>query len=1009
MGIIWDVTRWVKSAANTVKNAFTQKPTITQPEKTLNDEANKIVWQRMPTLNVGSFANTLNNQINTGQISPIKTPQVTSNVSNINLNTWATVEEPDTLSIFTWQGENILSGAGSVVGVSGLEEEPSGFQKLINNISTGLSNYNTRVEAKMNYTNEYETNKKRMFIWYNPNLKLLFEMVPSDEGAFNARVGKYFDDLSTIDTLEEYEKARDDLANDLSWEWQFKSQMVPFDRKDGLWSVSRDTFTSDELSYLSNSNVSFWTYKPNKDEILSYVDSLIDNDELWRELEEKYKDKLTVWIDLSESDTNNEVMQRVTDIAEKWVLDKIYANVVSEKRWAAERNARDFISDQFTRLMSSEEYLRKLRDEAALTPELQRTQYERDIIYNYDVVWKQLMDKYASNINDWLSLQFTEWVNDMWEVEDVIARNEDWEWVAEMLRNWLDEIAGIDIEWWWPFWVAWEAFWKVSAIDIMRRFANEAAYNYRQWELKDAWWAWVIPRAWNWFEHALEPQWERLTEGWQAMWARLPVKIVNTIASIPQWRRWWNAPSAAFIDADASVGKLIETDDSTTKRTIKKYSLQFAEYVPEWLWAAAPDLLLTFATQWWTAPLLLRNIPTFSKIRNFKRVSDAINEWRKIGRTIDSSIKWLERARAVWREWASINTRNKRIWNIVDRTLTQFAIWQSMDARLSAFDTEPYSDTSFWLSMWGSLLWDILPEAKDIWWVLRKWTKWWKALTKWTWVWDLVDFISQSDENALEIARAMKKKNTVFTEEDLKSYVRQYATITDAAKRVYDWLSAEWKVAANQWTKELMYNYVKQAYKPNSYIGKAVRAMVENNATNPADIIKFVWWIPWTVSVWPYKSVIRLSQWTMAWVAAKEWWWYNVALDVVDGWFGNKVTEWFTFSDIQDIAKLDWYEDILENRWKYFRKVTEKTIDWKQRTRWLLNEAGLDRFWLEPRNLTLASLWIEISWAENARKIFKEKMKDLEWMKLSDDTIEALADNGWYDEVVSKISNILCD
>ena len=82
----------------------------------------------------------------------------------------------------------------------------------------------------------------------------------------------------------------------------------------------------------------------------------------------------------------------------------------------------------------------------------------------------------------------------------------------------------------------------------------------------------------------------------------------------------------------------------------------------------------------------------------------------------------------------------------------------------------------------------------------------------------MVDFISQSDENALLIAKQMGKKFPEFSEQDLKNYVRAYATVTEAAKRVYEQLPDEAKAAANSWTKELMYNYVKQAYLPNSRI-----------------------------------------------------------------------------------------------------------------------------------------------------------------------------------------------
>lgn len=53
-------------------------------------------------------------------------------------------------------------------------------------------------------------------------------------------------------------------------------------------------------------------------------------------------------------------------------------------------------------------YLKRLRDEAAETPERFRTDWQNNMIYAYDVIWKRLMDQYASNVNDYLMLQLTE-------------------------------------------------------------------------------------------------------------------------------------------------------------------------------------------------------------------------------------------------------------------------------------------------------------------------------------------------------------------------------------------------------------------------------------------------------------------------------------------------------------------------------------------------------------------------------------------------------------------------
>jgi hypothetical protein len=113
-------------------------------------------------------------------------------------------------------------------------------------------------------------------------------------------------------------------------------------------------------------------------------------------------------VDLNETEEANEFTQRLSDAAKKNTLDLINSNLASKERGEAIRNVDEIVSDQVNRLLTSEMYLKRLRDEAAQTPELQRTRWQRDMIYNYDGVWKQLMDKYASNINDYLLLQLNE-------------------------------------------------------------------------------------------------------------------------------------------------------------------------------------------------------------------------------------------------------------------------------------------------------------------------------------------------------------------------------------------------------------------------------------------------------------------------------------------------------------------------------------------------------------------------------------------------------------------------
>lgn len=990
MGIIWDIIRGGKSVVNKAKWIFTQKPTTVTPQKTLNEEINS----QSPTTQVGSFPNISDNQFDIGEIQ-------SSAIQGQPYQDAATLSVPtiETQRRANVRARNNVGNKLSIAEQIEEEAEDSIFDKI--------SNVYSRYRANERYNKEVEENSKTFNLSYNPAINRITILTPKDEWAFDARLGHYLSELDTATTSEEKQRARQSFYDDVKD--SFKAQQIVNPKKFTWWK----TYSDETLAPISGKDVKPWNYPISEEEFNDYLGMLWDNYDIQRDTYKKYENDLTAWldrVDLEEAETTNEIKQRWSDIAKKDTLELINRNLASTERWEAIRNVDEIVNDPIDRLLTSDMYLKRLRDEAAQTPELQRTEWQRNMIYNYDVIWKQLMDQYASNVNDYLMLQLTEWVNDKWEISDALWRFEDGSKLNDILRNNLGEIAGIDVKWslfWW--WWAGETFWKVSAIDIMKRFANEAAYEYEQGKYTQ--WDNPFKYAWNQYEHFKEPVWEQFAEAWQTVW-KLGTKIVNTVSSAFQRRRWWNSPAAAYWDADFSVGKLIETDDSPNKRTVKKYGLQFWEYIPEWLAVAAPDAVLTFASAGGTASSVLRSFGTAANFfKRFNRVKKLLEETSKTAKIVGGSLKGLEKVWEMWKYLWNINSREKRVLNIADRTLSQFAIWQSMDAKLSAFDTEPYSDTSFWLSMWGSLLWDILPEAKDIWWIMRTWIKGWKAWTKWTWVWDLVDFISQSDENALAIARQMWKHTANFSEQDLKNYVRAYANITDAAKRVYNELPDTAKAAANEWTKELMYNYVRQAYQWDTRIWKAVRAIVQNKATNPADIIKYIWWIPWTVSVWPYQSTIRLKQWTLAWVQTKNRGWYDIALDSIDWWFGHKVSRWFTFKDLQDMSRIDWYEDILKNRDKYFRKVTEKIKKWGKdstQTRWILSEDWLDRFWLEAKNLTLASLWIEISWAEDVKAIFKEKMKELEGMKLSEDTIDALAENWGYNEVVSKIENILC-
>ena len=72
-----------------------------------------------------------------------------------------------------------------------------------------------------------------------------------------------------------------------------------------------------------------------------------------------------------------------------------------------------------------------------------------------------------------------------------------------------------------------------------------------------------------------------------------------------------------------------------------------------------------------------------------------------------------------------------------------------------------------------------------------------------------------------------------------------------------------------------------------------------------------------------------------------------------------------------------------------------------------LTDEWLKAFNLEKWNVPIESFGVTIAQAENTREILKERMKDLKWINLTPDTINALADWGWYDAVVEKVKEVL--
>lgn len=1012
MWIIWDAKKFITKTANTVKNVVNNPAVITDAIGTLNEQINNWTIQpiqpiQQPSTITGTF---FDSEEPADEQKPIDiyNPFAPENQNKTNTDIFAGGDTADDLN-FSY------GGLSPTIAKSWIFPKPDPNAKdnrtakqkwqedwvdpfykgtVIWKFETDLAevineaDYNKEINKIVN--EQYDKWRQWVAVWYDKgnDQVLRLEIWKLQQEKFEELFWAAEMKMSTAKTPEE--------------EWQiweeYKERM-----KDLFYLVPDKSLTShfseEDLEELSNNVIEYdkkdrftmtSKYKPTDEQFYAYLDTLWHNSDLVDELSRNfYSNRLS-------NDEESAILGNMYDIAENGVMDKVKEKITSiswDEGYQAIQNFREFEWDQFTRILERCAPVFAYEKEALAKDPEKRNEWDWYVIESANLIRKAL-DKYSSNVNNWFGRIVDETVNSKWEITDALDVFADWKTLQEVLTNWLPEILGVETR----------LSNHVSPIDYFDFAAKDAEYRYRMANTNN-----MLKQGYYLWQHFLTPAWDWTNEVWQAIFT-VPIRVGNLLAL----QFDWSPQSIAYIDMDASIGKLIETDDSYAGRTLKKFWFSTMEYAPEAIANIVPDLLVYryfWAWAWAKTLINLWRVGRFTwntrvlwiplgKLSRWVKAQENINKLKERYTLVKKWLNAFEKMWELWKQWANIDSRRRRIWNIVDRTLTQFALWQIQNWKYWIFDYEPYSDESFYINTLWSVLFDILPEAIDFAWMAKsrnrlKWWHWWFN----NWVWDVIDFMESSPENKQIVANALHKAHPEFTEQDLRNYLSIFTEVTDAAELVYRNLTKEWKAAANAWTKELLYNYVKQAHWENSAIWAAIRHIVRNQNTTAADILKYLWRIPWDVKIWPYESIIKLKHWTLAWVQAKDGWWYDPALDVLDGGFNRRVTGWFTDKDIVDISKIKGYEDTLKNKNKWFNKVWDT---------YYLNDEWLDAFWLSSRSLTLESLWVTVEQAENTREILKERMKDLNNKKIDPDTIDALADSGWYDELVNKVKEILC-
>ena len=878
----------------------------------------------------------------------------------------------------------------------------------------------SNLKNSMKASNDYEAKKKQIALWYDEDSEevLYLDLDESEwitdslwgtiwtREAFEQAYENYLSAASDP-TLSEQEQAKLLLKfyDDTKWlfrlKWDDWYSDAIFFQTDGtkMFWKRKDQYSEETLKSLAANGTKAWRFEPTFNEWRDYIQTQAENEGIQKEILEWYgiaSDTTTTELDLEDPDKSQ--LNSLFDRAMAWVLPAITENIPAAEThhnviWKLRTIAREQLSD----IDEIAQWVYNIEKLVLLKPESERNEYDKEVVTTANA-FRQMEKDFADWLNDFFLQTIKGWIDENWQLTNLLDIYEDWKELWEVLWDKVRE----DL----PEWVIEFAPWKTakdvldkswSVKDIFQELNNRVRYHYYKNNVHDdSRWG----RRWD--------DWQRFRwlaeESWMEIWQN----VWQSISSL-----WDN--QTEYSDQDITKAKLLDTNwflyDYFWGDTIYKYIYWLEELWPETAWSL---WVMWLGSKWFWAAGRWTGFFT-SVSNNISRSKNAINAikalkwWTLLERmaALDKAMAWA----ATWTKKLSdiskaLTTSEKRwIWTKLvaqklDKLITEGIVDQTMDAMWSPFDTEAYSPLSMQLSLWWTLGLTMLPELNKgkalTWWLTRS------VRDTWNGIWDMVDFLTSSKEWAEQFYQAFWKDIRTMSLTDLENFRKRFKEMEWAAIKAYNQLPDAWKEAAWQWTKQMMYDYIAQAFGSNSEIAKSIRTILMNKKTNPADIIKYIGKNAWTVSFGPYISTIKFKQWTR-WLVS---WAYDPSLDALGWGFASRLSWGFTQDDINKLSKIshldeNWnpkdYGDIVKNQDKLFYKS-----NWK----FYLTEEWLERFWLSASHESLESLGISLARAEEVKEILREKMK---WMgKLSDEVIDDIAETWAYDEVLAKMREIVC-
>ena len=894
-----NIWHWVK---NTVSSWFSNDNEKTEPQ-TLNEQIQ--TW----TINNNVNNTTARNDTLTSSFANKSLSDVTSQINRENAQDYS----PDVVQGWFLNPETTeLSWGLDKVLEKEKEKENENFFDTLNRRSSNISKFVNKTINSYNADADAQETEKHVALWYNPdNHNMLFLDLGNsgwEDLMFQSEWQKYNNIVSNPSaTQQDINQALLNFYMNTKWIFRLKSDDYYTDWF--LWKIRRreDQYTQEQLDSLAQNNTKKGRYEPTFDEWLTYVNAQWENEANRQQIYQSY------WLDEEDDDVvnlsssaqsewtsafMNEALKWVNDVSEEYIEDwQVQADFMS--RW------RDAARDQATRLYPIASRIYAYEKIIRAKPRMERTADEAYLIDTAER-FRQMEMAAARWINNYLK-QSAKNVDENWQISETLDVFEWWQSLWDIL-SWEVKKLSWEESWWWK----WD-----STIDVFQQMANEALYRYERWRGSTIW------NAWERAQHLWEWIWYRLWEIWQQTF--MLVWDLGTLAyhAATPWNWWefadeidWNKSarsSSAFLDQDFTIWRMIETDKSASTRTIQKYWLKWMEYVPEIVWNLAPDIALWFATWWvWAVWALTKTKRAYQALKaaewmsTFQRLNQAVKYWTWW------VVKWIDWLLAASKATSKISPTRKAIWELVDWTVTQSVIDQAMDAQWSAFDTEAYSTQSFILSalwtLWFNVVMPLFTDAQIVQWIKKLKNK--DAIWVW-WIWDVLDYMSSSKEARNNVVRLLQKTDANISVRDLKEMSKNFSKIQEVAKRAYLSIPENLQDDASKWTKKLMQQYINEFYRQDSDIARQMNRLIQNELTNPADIIKYLWRVPWQVSFGPYVSKIKLKNWTDATVVWQPWS-DNIKkqLNTIDWWIAAKVEKWFSPDDIANLKKIEGFSDM---------------------------------------------------------------------------------------------------